>query len=139
MTGCSLLMLALSIVVAAAQTNGRPPGPDKPATVVEGCLSGRTLEATNVDTTGVQRRTYRLKIPKSLASALKEHEGHKMKITGILSDTDRTMGGGRTKAVGKRTKITIGAREERNTGPKEDPQLEVLSFDHVSASCRQSE
>ena len=137
MTVWPFLLLVLSTVVGAAQANRPPTGPDKPTTVIEGCLNGRTLEATNVDTTGVQRHTYRLKIPKSLASALKEHEGHKEEITGILSDTDRTMGGGRTKAVGKRTKITIGAREERNTGPKEEPQLEVLSFRHVSASCRE--
>jgi len=131
---CGSLLL-LASVAAVIQVDRRPPGPDRPTTVVEGCLHGRTLKATRVDTTGVQTHTFRLRIPKSLAAALKEHEGHKEELTGILSDTERTMGGGRTKAVGRRTKITVGAREERNTGLKEDPQLEVVSFRHVATTC----
>jgi hypothetical protein len=140
MDGGSHLLLVSSFVVAAmVHVDRRLTGPDKPTTVVQGCLQGRTLKATNVDTSGVQTHTFRLRIPKGLAAALKEHEGHKEELTGVLSDSERTMGGGRTKAVDSRTKVTIGAREERNTGRKEDPQLEVVSFRHLATSCGHGE
>ena len=36
---------------------------------------------------------------------------------------------------GSRTKITVGASEERNTGAPADPELEVTSFRHVASTC----
>jgi hypothetical protein len=136
MSTANTIALAVMIGAFGGWQGDRPPKPrDKSETVIQGCLQGKTLKATKSDTSGPQTRTFRLRLPKSLATALKEHEGHEEELTGVLSDTERTMGGSKTKTVGSRTKITVGASEERNTGAPADPELEVTSFRHVASTC----
>jgi hypothetical protein len=130
------IALALMIGASGGVQGDRPPKPrEKSETVIQGCLLGKTLKTKKVDTSGSQTRTFRLRLPKSLAAALKEHEGHEEELTGVLSDTERTMGGSKSKMVGSKTKITVGASEERNTGAPDDPELEVISFRHVASTC----
>jgi len=131
-----VMAIAFVVGVFGEPQVDRPPKPsEKPETVIQGCLHGKSLKARKVDTSGAQTRSFRLRIPKSLAAALKEHEGHEEELTGVLADTERSMGGSKSKMVGSRTKITVGASEERNTGTPEDPQLDVISFRHVASTC----
>jgi hypothetical protein len=150
MSIANTIALALVIGALGARQGDRPPKPrdvsdmtarkpdttaKKSETAIQGCLQGKTLKATKGDTSGSATRTFRLRLSKSLSTALKEHEGHEEEITGVLSDTERTMGGSKSKMVGSRTKITVGASEERNTGAPEDPELQVISFRHVAPTC----
>jgi hypothetical protein len=129
------LIAVVSVLSLSLQGDVRQPSSDKPPIVVEGCVQGRTLKVTRAETSGVERQTYRLKLSKALARALKEHENHEEEITGVVSDTARAMGGTRSKTVGSKTTITVGARETRNTGALEDPQLEVSAFRHLNPTC----
>jgi hypothetical protein len=51
--------------------------------------------------------------------------------------TARSMGGTKSRAMnGGRTKVTVGAAEERNTRPDEGPPLiDVSSFRHIADLC----
>jgi hypothetical protein len=70
-------------------------------------------------------------------TALREHEGHEEEITGVLRHTARSMGGTKSKVMnGGKTRVTVGAAEERNTGPDEGPPLiDVSSFRHLADLC----
>jgi hypothetical protein len=130
--------LHLLLVVLALQGDPRPKD-NRPVVIIRGCLEGSKLKVTSADTEGVTTRIYRLKIPKSLSGALKEHRGHEEELTGLLTDSSRRMGGGKTAKIGSRTKVSVGASEERTGGarPATDiPQLEVESFMHVASVCK---
>jgi hypothetical protein len=126
--------LAGVAIVAQGQRDVRPAPSKKDPVTVRGCLHGSSLKITDAMAVDIWSGTIRLKLSKALAKALREHEGHEEELTGVMHDTPRTMGGTKSTPVGKKTKITYGAREERNTS-EEVPQLEVSSFRHVNPTC----
>lgn len=129
-----MLADALLLVLFASQEDRRPED-KRPVVVVRGCLQGSELKPA-ADTDRVQVERYRLKIPKSLRSALKEHEGHEEELTGVLTRSSTRMGGSNTKRIGDRTKITVGTSEDRiGSDQAGTPQLEVRSFAHVAPVC----
>lgn len=128
-------VLSLAALAAAGRSQvTSAPKPKEPANsnfiVVRGCVSGSMLEDAG------NRRTYRLKGSRSLLSLLaKEHQGHVEEVTGELK-SERRMGGRKTKQVGKKTSVYVGAAEDRNTGSEDPiPELEVKSFEHLTGVC----
>lgn len=132
-----MIVLHLLLVVLALQGDTRPKD-NRPVVVVRGCLDGSTLKVTSVDTGGVATDTYRLKIPKSLSGALKEHRGQEVELTGLLTDKSTRTGGAKTAKVAPHTKISVGASEERSSSAvagTDVPQLEVQSLVPVAPVC----
>lgn len=133
-----LIALCLWLALAVPQSDVRPKD-DRPVVVVRGCLEGSTLKVTSADTDRVKIDVYRLRIPKSLTAALKEHRGHEEELTGSLIEPRSRMGGSKTKKIGSRTKVYVGASEE-NTAQQASgadvPQLEVKSVTHIAPVCK---
>jgi hypothetical protein len=130
-----MTLQVLLLAVVGIQGDTRPKD-DRLTVVVQGCLQGSTLRVTDADTSGVSVDTYKLKLSKALKSALKEHEGHEEELSGLLVPSNKRMGGTKTKTVGSgKTKITIGAEEQRLDNTADIPELEVQSFRHVAPVC----
>ena len=130
-----MTLAVLLLIAFSAQVDTRPKD-DRPVVVVRGCLHGTTLKVTKADTSGVYVDTYKLKLSKALSAAFKEHRDHEEELTGLLTPSANKMGGSKTKTVGGRTRITIGAAEERSSATVADiPQLEVQSFRHIAPVC----
>jgi hypothetical protein len=133
-----VVALQFLIVVVALQGDTRPKD-NRTVVVVQGCLQGSTLKATSADPSGVRTDSYHLKIRKSLSTVLKEFRGHELELTGLLTDRSTRMGGSKTAKIGPRTKVTVGASEERtsnNVDVTDVPQLEVQSFRDVAPVCK---
>lgn len=131
------MVYGLLMRLLALQADHRRVDDTRPTVVVRGCLHGSTLKAVRADTQLSRVDTYRLKIPKSLSAALKEHQGHEEELSGVLTASRTRMGGSKTKQVGSRTKITIGADDERIGGEPDTPELAVQTFTHVAPACQQ--
>jgi hypothetical protein len=134
MSNWPAILVASIAIFAQGQGDVRPAPSKKDPVTVRGCLHGTSLKLTDPIPLDVWSGTIRLKLSKALAKALGEHDGHEEELTGVMHDTPRAMGGTKSTPVGKKTKITYGAREERNTS-QEVPELEVSSFRHVNPSC----
>jgi len=112
---------------------------DSDPITLRGCLHGKTLKVTRSDyPLGPEIKTFSLHLSKTLATALREHEGHEEEVTGVLHHTARSMGGTKSKVMnGGKTKVTVGATEERNTGPDEGPPLiDVSTVRHIAELCQ---
>jgi len=132
----SLGMLAFQSFAASAltQTDKRPHA-DKATTLVTGCVHGGELKLTKPDPSGAYSDTLRIRGAKKVMKALREHDGHEEELTGTLTEPSGKMGGGRSKSVGTRTKVMVGAQEDRSVDAPEVPQLDVLSFRHINSAC----
>jgi hypothetical protein len=133
------ILFALTFaVILSPQSDVVKKSRDSDPVTIRGCLQGKTLKVTRSDEPlGPETKSFSLHLSKALATALREHEGHEEEITGVLRHTARSMGGTKSKVMnGGRTKVTVGAAEERNTGPDEGPPLiEVNSFRHIADLC----
>ena len=132
-----ILPILLIVLAATASAQGKPKTNPR-MIVATGCLSGASLRATRVDTSGTYVDRFRLKGPKEQWKTFsKEHQGHEIEVTGALRDPDNVMGVGATKEFGK-TKIYAGKRERPNVPPAgvTDPLIEVTSFRYIKEVCR---
>jgi hypothetical protein len=93
--GIMIVRLALACLVAAvplaAQQEERPKVPkDSVLVTVTGCLKGRVIRAEDVkqpDTTSgivVRNHAFRLAGKKDVMSAVKEEDGHRVEVTGVI-------------------------------------------------------
>jgi hypothetical protein len=126
--------VALLSMLEQPQTDKRPDA-GKASVVVVGCLHGSGLKVTKPGVLGTYSDTVNLRAPSKVMKALREHEGHEEELTGTLVEPKEKMGGGRSKALGKRTKITVGAHEDRSPDVPQVPQLDVTSFRHIGSAC----
>ena len=124
----------LSTFQSPPQTDKRPDASEAPAVVV-GCVHGSELKLTKPGVSDTYSDSVRLRGAKKVMKALREHEGHEEELTGRLTEPKTKMGGGRSKSLGKRTKITVGAHEDRNPDVQESPLLDVMSFRHIDSAC----
>jgi len=112
--------------------------------VVLGCLSGNRLKIdravanATVDSLGASE--FVMEGPKELLQQLRrEHDGHQDEITGIaIVPASRTDDGNtQTKQLGKKTRITVGARsagDDRADG-RRPVRLKVQSLRHLDDKC----
>jgi hypothetical protein len=136
-------VLALLFVCAMTRAQGGKPPTSGAADLIalKGCVHGSELKVTysnSADFTpdGAAPTVFRLRGSRQLMKQLREHEGHYDEVSGILKDAQGKMGALKEKQVGKRTRITAGVREERDTGVEPaDPVLDVRSFAHVRSTC----
>lgn len=132
-------ILPIVLIVLAAAVSAQEKRKAEPRIIVAtGCLSGASLRATKVDTSGTYVDRFRLKGSKEQWKTFsKEHQGHEIEVTGALRDPDNVMGGGNTKEIGK-TKINVSNRPRPNVPPAgvTDPLIEVTSFRYIKDVCR---
>ena len=72
---------------------------------------------------------------KAIGKALKEYQGHDIVLSGRLKNGDKTMDGGKSARIGDKTKIFVGAREDRSMGAPSPRELEVTSFSDAGDVC----
>lgn len=132
-------ILPIVLIVLAAAVSAQEKRKAEPRIIVAtGCLSGASLRATKVDTSGTYVDRFRLKGSKEQWKTFsKEHQGHEIEVTGALRDPDNVMGGGNTKEIGK-TKIYVSNRPRPNVPPAgvTDPLIEITSFRYIKDVCR---
>jgi hypothetical protein len=135
------LVLLFFYAIAPAQGDRTPASAAGDVISVKGCVRGSELKVTysnSADFTpdAAAPTLFRLRGPKQLMKQLREHEGHYDEVSGIMKDSEGKMGALKEKQVGKRTRITAGVREERDTGTQPaNPVLDVRSFSHVRSTC----
>jgi FAD:protein FMN transferase len=135
----TLVDIGPAFVAAAVAANApqadAPSRADPGSSVVVGCVHGRELKLTRPGPFGTYSDTVLLRGSKQLMKALREHEGHEEELTGRLTEPKEKAGGTKSKTLGNRTKITVGAHEDRTPETPADPQLNVLSFRHINGAC----
>lgn len=133
-------MVPILLIVLAAAASAQEKRKAEPRIIAAtGCLSGASLRATKVDTSGIYVDRFRLKGSKEQWKTFsKEHQGHEIEVTGALRDPDNVMGGGNTKEIGKKTKIYVSDRMRPNvpTVGVTDPLIEITSFRYIKDACR---
>lgn len=133
------LLPILLMTLAAAPSAQEQRKPEPRIIVATGCLTGSSLRATRVDTSGTYVDRFRLKGRKEEWKTFsKAHQGHEIEVTGTLRDPDQVMGVGTTKEIGKKTKIYAGARPRPNipAAGVTDPLIEITSFRYMKDACR---
>ena len=133
-------LLPILLITLAATPSAQEPRKSEPRIIVAtGCLTGSSLRATTVDTSGTYVDRFRLKGRKEEWKTFsKAHQGHEIEVTGALRDPDQVMGVGSTKEIGKKTKIYAGARPRPNvpSAGVTDPLIEITSFRYIKDGCR---
>jgi hypothetical protein len=132
----NLAVLVVALTAGALVQGDRvPPPKGSHSAVIRGCVHGSSLKAIHSDTDPGDE-TFHLRMSKGIAKALKEYEGHQVELTGFVKDTDRMMGGAKSKNITSKTKITVGGSEDRNEGGVPDArELQVTSFRDVAPTC----
>lgn len=128
-------ILAASATSAVAQEKKKD---DRPVIVVTGCVDGSWLLVKRADPVGSYAERYKLRGAKSLLKEIeKEYKNHLLEVTGAVTDVGDTSHRGKTINIGKKTRITTGAKEvpERPSGAG-DPLLEIASFRDLKDSCK---
>jgi hypothetical protein len=141
------LMGSTAVAGRAQQAAPHDKVPERGSTVlVEGCLSGPTLSATSTslsDETGKLSSpyTYQLRGDRNVLKRLREeHDGHIVKVTGVLKSH---LPGAETHGtkIGK-TSIVIGVApgtgspSAASSAREALPVLEVKSYEGLSTRCR---
>ena len=129
-------MLAAAASLRATQDQKKDSA-DKPMITVTGCVDGSWLRVQTTDTVGSYTERYKLRGSKQLMKELaSEYIGHLIEVTGAVTDTGDTTHRGKTVQIGKKTRITTGAKEVPNMPSGNDPSLEVASYRNLKDSCR---
>jgi len=130
-------ILALSASFRATQDEKKKKtDADKPVITVTGCVDGAWLHVRTVDTSGTYAERYRLRASRQILKELAaRYNGHLVEVTGAVTDTADTTHRGKTIQVGKKTRITTGAKEAPRIPSGNDPSLEVASYRELKNSC----
>ena len=110
---------------------------DKPVITVTGCVDGSWLQVRSADPVGSYSERYRLIGSKQLLKEIaKQYKEHVIEVTGPVTDTASTTHLGKTIQVGKKTRITTGAKEVPSMPTGNDPTLGVDSYRDLKDSCK---
>jgi hypothetical protein len=123
---------------ASLHASQEPKKNNKPVIVVNGCVDGSWLIVRQTDPSGTTVERYKLRGAKALMKEIeKQYRGHLLEVTGAVTDMGNTTHKGKTIEVGKKTRITTGAKEVpvQPTGAN-DPLLEVDSFRDLKDTCK---
>ena len=133
-----IAMAATFVSLAGAQEPKKKTGDDHPMLTIEGCLDGNWLHVKRVDAGGSYAERYRLRGSKTVLKEMaSEYKGHLLEVTGVVTDpTTDTTHMGKTIQVGKKTRITTGAKDiPQVPDGATDPWIEVASFRDVAERC----
>jgi hypothetical protein len=109
----------------------------KPIITVTGCVDGSWLRVRSADPLGSYTERYRLVGSKQLLKEIAaQYKGHVIEVTGPVTDTRATTHRGKTIQVGKKTRITTGAKDVPSVPTGNDPTLGVDSYRDLKASCK---
>ena len=133
----ALACLVVAVPLAAAQED-RPKVPkDSLRVTVTGCLKGRVIRAEDVkqpDTTSgivVRNHAFRLAGKKDVMAAVKEEDGHRVEITGVIKKSALIEPG--IKFKGGRVMIGGGTRSGSSSMPDPAENVVVLDAQTVEA------
>ncbi|SRR5258707_9435020 len=130
----TLLFIAAAVALASAQEKRKE---DPRVLIVTGCVDGAWLKAVSTDPLGTHVDKFQLRGHKDLMQTLtRDLNGHRVEVTGLLKDPGKTMGTGKTKEIGKKTKIYVGQRSLRDMPAIQYPILEVQSYLNITDTCR---
>ena len=104
--------------------------------VVTGCVDGSWLHVRKTDPVGSYSTRYKLRGAKQLMKELAAHHNHLVEVTGAVTDVPGTTHRGKTVQVGKKTRITTGAKEVPSVPSGGDPSLDVHAFRDLKESCK---
>jgi hypothetical protein len=134
------LLMSVAILAAAPgiqDSQDRKKSDDKPIITVTGCVDGSWLHVRKVDPVGSYTQRYRLRGSKQLLKEIASNfKGHLLEVTGAVNDTKSTTHRGKTVQIGKKTRITTGAKDVPQVPSGDDPTLAVDSFRDLKESCR---
>jgi hypothetical protein len=147
MTGTAAIVLALAAAAAAQDKVKKDPSalPKKgDAVVLNGCLRGDALEATDVggdDSSSplLSGLTFRLTGKKDLLKEMKQkHDGRLVEVRGKLKSELQSQGGYGAN-IG-RVRVTVGTPSAGAGGPENEaqralPLVEVSAFDGMGTAC----
>ena len=133
LVACAAVLSAVTL--PASQDHKRKT--DKPVIVVTGCVDGTWLHVKSAGPGGYAER-YKLRGAKALMKEMeKQYRGHLLEVTGAVTDTGDTAHKGKTIDVGKKTRISTGAKDiPANPSGTGDPTLEVDSFKDLKDTCK---
>lgn len=132
------VLVACAVAVAFASPQDEKKKKDNERViVVQGCVSGQTLDVHHVDQGHSPYDHFRLHGNKDLMKVLtKDLGGHLVEVTGVVDDPAGKQGRGKTIQIGKKTTITTGARDVPELpDPATDPILNVDSFKDLEPHC----
>ena len=131
---CAVVLASVSVFASSQEP--KPPK-DENAITVTGCIDKGWLRVHVSDAAGSFREQYRLRGSKQLLKEMaSKYHKHLLEVTGIVTDYGDTMHKGKTIQLGKKTRITTGAKEVPDVPPVQDPTLEVRSFRELKDTCR---
>lgn len=131
--------VAVAVVASVSLTaqDQRKKDADKPLITVTGCIDRSYLDVRAVDAVGSYAERYRLRGPKDLLKEISsKHNHHLVEITGAVTDTADTTHMGTTIQVGRKTRITTGAKDISQQPSADSPTLEVASYQELKERCR---
>ena len=132
-----LICAALLASAADSRAHQEKKKSDKPVITVTGCVDGSWLQVRSADPVGSYSERYRLIGSKQLLKEIAaQYKGHVIEVTGPVTDTASTTHLGKTIQVGKKTRITTGAKEVPSMPTGNDPTLGVESYRDLKDSCK---
>ena len=133
-------LLAATAVLAGAQEPKKKTDDNLPITVT-GCVDKSYLHVKAVDRAGggtaSYAERYKLRGSKQLIKEIaSKYDRHLVEVTGFVEDLSAgTAHRGKTIQVGKKTRITTGAKDVPQTPEGSDATLEVQSFRDLKDKC----
>jgi hypothetical protein len=113
----------------------KPPG-GKAVITVTGCVEGSWLRVQAVDPSGSYAERYKLRGSKQLLKEIAgQYNKHLLEVTGAVTDTGDATHMGKTVQVGKKTRITTGAKEIPQIPTGSDATLDVQDFRELQPTC----
>jgi hypothetical protein len=133
LVACAAVLAAVTLHASRDQKKSQ-----KPVITVTGCVDGTWLRVQKSDAFGGYVERYKLRGAKQLLKEMeKQYRGHLLEVTGRVTDTGDSTHMGSTVQVGKKTRITTGAKDvpavPSGTG---DPTLDIDSFRDLKDTCK---
>jgi hypothetical protein len=130
------LFICAAILAVAAHPAGaqekKKSADNRPVITVTGCVDGSWLQVKG----GSYTERYKLRGAKQMLKELaSQYKGHLIEVTGSVTDTGNSTHLGKTIPIGKKTRITTGAKEVPQVPSGSDATLDVGSYRDLKPSC----
>ena len=132
-----LLLITIGEASLAPQT-AQATKAHKPVITVSGCMDGSWLRVNRADPVGSYAERYKLRGSKQLLTEMrKEYQGHSIEVTGTVTDTGNTTHTGTSVDLGKKTRVTVGAKDvPQHPSGTDDPILDVQAYRDLKETCK---